>query len=336
MRRYLVAFLSVALLACSTLATPVVLPTATAALPTATVVTPTPPPTPTLTPFEEYTINYLRKRTYGGGKIEILEKLSETDLYAAYSIRYPSDGLHIYGFVTVPKGSGPFPVIVSIHGYAPSGTYNIFEPTYDFADYFAANQFIVFHPGLRNHPPSDRGDNLLRVGMTVDVMNLLALIKARADLPAELASADTNRLGLWGTSMGGEIALRVITIHPDIKATVLYSTLSGNTERNSKQLYEVLQDQDFQLDAQVPLEVLDRISPMYYYYQIKSAVQMHHGTADSTVSISWAAETCNFLESAGVSVQCIYYQGAQHIFNRSNFEKLLRNALEFFQTHLSQ
>jgi dienelactone hydrolase len=64
--------------------------------------------------------------------------------------------------------------------------------------------------------------------MTVDVMNLIALIKSRTDLPAELANANTDLLGLWGTSMGGEIALRVITISSDIKATVLYSALGGN------------------------------------------------------------------------------------------------------------
>ena len=89
----------------------------------------------------------------------------------------------------------------------------------------AANQFIVIHPGLRNHPPSDSGDNLLRVGMTLDVMNLIALVKARDALPPELASANTDQIGLWGMSMGGEIGLRVITISPDIKAAVLYSPL---------------------------------------------------------------------------------------------------------------
>ena len=42
-------------------------------------------------------------------------------------------------------------------------------------DFFAENGFIVIQPGLRNQPPSDNGDNLLRVGMTVDVMNLIAI-----------------------------------------------------------------------------------------------------------------------------------------------------------------
>jgi dipeptidyl aminopeptidase/acylaminoacyl peptidase len=327
--------LTLLLTSCSLLATPVATPTATVVLPTVPVITPTPLPTPTLAPYEQYTIDYLGRRTYGDGRIEVLEKLRESDAFTSYSIRYPSDGLNIYGFMNVPKGNGPFPVIISVHGYAPYGKYDPFNPLQDFADFFAENQFIVVHPGLRNQPPSDNGDNLLRVGMTLDVMNLIALVKAKNDLPAELANANTDLMGLWGTSLGGEIALRVLTISPDIKAAVLYSPLSGNEERNSRQLYEVLHDEQFQQDAQIPLELLDRVSPMYYYHQITSAIQINHGTKDTTAPISWAVETCDFLESAGISVQCIYYENAGHVFSGDNARKLRQNALEFYQTHLS-
>ena len=325
---------TVLLISCSRVAPPIFVPTATAALPTATVITPTTLPTPTLAPYEQYTIDYLRRRSYGGGKIEVLQKLSETDRFTSYSIRYPSDGLTIYGFMNVPKGKGPFPVIVSIHGYAPDGTYNPFQPADDFADSFASDGFIVVHPGMRNQPPSDNGDNLLRVGMSVDVLNLLALLKIRNDLPAELGTANMDSLGLWGMSMGGEIALRVITVSPDIKAAVLYSSLSGNEERNYHQLYDVLRDPQFQQDAQLPLELWDRVSPMYYYSRVTAAVQINHGTADTTAPISWAVETCDFLGAAGVGVQCIDYQNAEHVFSGSDAHILYQNALEFYRAHL--
>ena len=109
-------------------------------------------------------------------------------------------------------------------------------------------------------------------------------MKAKNDLPAELASANPDRMGLWGASLGGEIALRVLTISPDIKAAVLYSPLSGNEERNSRQLYEVFHDEQFQKDAEVPLELLDRISPMYFYHQdhISRPTQSWHKRYDRT------------------------------------------------------
>ena len=324
------------LIACGLFSGPPLLPTATVIVPTPTQPSPTPLPTQTLEPYEDYTIDYLRRRTYGGGMIEVAELLSETDLYTSYSIRYPSDGLTIHGFVNIPKGPGPFPVIVSVHGYAQPGTYNVFDPSADFADFFAENGFIVIHPGLRNHPPSDSGDNLLRVGMTVDVLNLIALLKARTGLPVEMPNANTDVLGLWGASMGGEIALRTLTVSQEIRATVLYSPLSGNIERNSRQLWEQLADEQFQLDAQIPIELMDRISPMYYYHLVTSAIQIHHGTEDTTAPISWAVETCEFLEAAYVPVQCFYYPDVGHIFNRSNFEQLQLHALEFYKLHLAQ
>ena len=236
--------------------------------------------------------------------------------------------------MNVPKGEGPFPVIVSVHAYSFYGGYDVFYPYHDFADYFAANGFIVLHPGLRNHPPSDNGDNVARVGMSVDVMNLIALVKEGNDWPSELPTADPDALGLWGMSLGGEIALRVITVSPDIKATVLYSSLGGDIENNSKHLYNVLHDEEFQQDSHVPSEMFERISPMYFYRYITSPVQLNHGTADTTVLLEWAEETCAFLTAAGVSTECINYEGADHVFNRSNFEVLQQNALEFYRNHL--
>lgn len=263
----------------------------------------------------------------------MLKKLLETDTFTSYSLRYPSDGLTIYGFVNVPKGQGPFPVIVSVHAYSRYGDYDIFYPYNDFADYFAANGFIVLHPGLRNHPPSDNGDNLFRVGMSVDILNLIALAKAETLWPSELPAADADHLGLWGMSLGGEIALRVLTINSDIKATVLYSSLTGDIERNSQQLYTELLDQQFQQDLQAPPEMMERISPVHYYDTIQSAIQLHHGTEDTTVPIAWATETCDLLAAAGISVECVYYP-AGHVFNRSNHELMLPTVLEFYQTHL--
>lgn len=332
MRKLLLLIFAILLPGCSLFSGTHPIPTVVA--PTATNIPATITPTPTLEPFGEYTIDYLRRRTYGGGRIEVIETLLETDVFTSYSIRYPSDGLVIQGFVDVPKGDGPFPVIVSIHAYSQYGGYNAFDPYADFADFFAANGFIVLHPGLRNHPPSDNGDNLLRVGMSVDVLNLIALAKAGDQWPSELPPADTHSLGLWGMSLGGEIALRVLTVDSAIKATVLYSSLTGDIERNSKQLYAQLADKQFQHDLEIPPAMFERISPVHYYDKVKSAVQIHHGMEDTIVPVGWATETCDLLRAAGVSVECLYYT-AGHIFNRPDVETMQQRALEFYRIFLA-
>src|SRR5512134_1864042 len=84
--------------------------------PLTSTVVPIPPSatSPASSAYEPYTIDFLRNRTYGGGNIEITEIVEETDTFTRYFIRYPSDELNIHGFANVPKGDGPFPVIIAI------------------------------------------------------------------------------------------------------------------------------------------------------------------------------------------------------------------------------
>src|SRR5215213_204673 len=98
MKKQFLGLVMLFLMSCAGLSTPVAPSQPNLVVPTATAITPTPLPTPTLAPYEQYSIDYLRERTYGGGTIEVLETLAETESFTSYSIRYPSDGLNIYGF----------------------------------------------------------------------------------------------------------------------------------------------------------------------------------------------------------------------------------------------
>ena len=97
------------------------LPTPTAfqplpATPTAQVYptfTPTiPPPTSEPNPLEKYTTTAMRSRTYGLGTIQMLDQISDEGSFLRYKFRYPSDGIMVYGFLNIPKGEGPFPVVI--------------------------------------------------------------------------------------------------------------------------------------------------------------------------------------------------------------------------------
>jgi dipeptidyl aminopeptidase/acylaminoacyl peptidase len=277
----------------------------------------------------------LRGRTYGGGSIEVVEKMEETFAFTRYLIRYPSDGLNIYGFANIPKGEGPFPVIVAIHGFVDPATYQTLDYTTSPLDFIAQTGYIVIHPNLRGYPPSDNGDNLFRVGMAVDVLNLLALVKSQSG-PSELfATAASDDIGLWAHSMGGGIALRVLTVSSDVKAAVLFSSLSGNEIKNSVALSQGSSDPSFQTELNTPREVFKYISPMYYYPYITSPIQLHHGSVDQTVPVAWAEETCSALKTAGVQVECIYYPTEDHTFRSRVAEQVNNAMLGFYHTHLS-
>ena len=298
--------------------TPVPAPTSTST-PVTPTITPTPvPPTPTPTTlpavpekYLPYTIPYLRSRSYGGGQIEVLDVIEEKEKFTRYLIRYPSDDLDIYGYVNVPKGEGPFPLIIMLHGFARVHQYNTVSNTVT-ADAFANNGYLVLYPDMRGYPPSDDGDNIYRVGLAVDVLNLIALLKEEADQPGWLENADLTRIGLWGISLGGGVALRVATISEGIKAMLLYSSISGDEFKNAELFYAITESQINLTEMETPPDVMAYISPINYFDRITASVKLYHGSLDEAVPSTWAAETCTVMEANNIDIDCVYYLNCGH------------------------
>ncbi|MGH2523302.1 MAG: alpha/beta hydrolase family protein, partial [Anaerolineales bacterium] len=198
--------------------------------------TPLPTLTPTPDPYAGLSIDDLRARPYGGGEISIIEILAVTDTFTRSLIAYPSDGLTIYGFMHTPYGPGPFPVVVVNHGYINPANYQTLTYMLRYASALAAAGFLVIHPDYRGYGASDDGPNPFRIGFAVDVLNLISLVKT-------LPNADPQAIGLFGHSMGGGISLRAITVSPEVKAALLYGSMSGDETANFAKIAEWSGDQ---------------------------------------------------------------------------------------------
>jgi len=302
-------------------------------LPTATI-TPLPTLSPTPDPYYTWSIDYLRTRAYGGGQIEFLEVMTQNLYFTRYLMRFPSDGLNIYGFADIPNEEGPHPVIIALHGYIDPAIYNTIDYTTHYADAIATAGYIVLHPNLRGYAPSDNGDNLFRVGMATDVLNLIALVQAQSGGTDPLRTAQPDRIGMWGHSMGGGITTRVLTVTDDVRAAVLYAAMSGDEQKN----YEAIRQWSGQTrgldEINIPVEALNRISPMYFFQNISAAVSIHHGTADALVPPDWSVLTCDQLTSLGKNVQCTYYQDMPHTFYGAGDQEFIQNTVQFFNQYL--
>ena len=294
----------------------------------------TPEPSATPDPYSKYTINYLRSRKYGGGEIQVDEKAGQNSAFARYLIHYPSDGLTIHGFMDVPNGKGNFPVIIALHGYIAPSIYNTLDYTTRYADALASAGYFVLHPNLRSFPPSDSGDDLFRVGMATDVLNLIAILKEMGGHAGPLQTADREHIGMWGHSMGGGVTTRVITVSSDIKAAVLYSAVSGDEQKNYEAIGAWSNSQRGQDERAVATEELSLISPMYFYDKIQAAVSINHGLADSLVPVQWSVETCNELKNLGKTVECHYYDGQPHTFEGEGDKEFIQNTIQFFDRYL--
>ncbi|GAB4422100.1 MAG: alpha/beta fold hydrolase [Anaerolineales bacterium] len=349
---FLTLILTLAACAPQTPAAPTALPTLTATpfSPPANAQTESPlTATPTVsaadTPYWAYTIEYLRSRPYphpdDDGQIEITATHAELDAFRRVLIRYPSDGLSITGFMNIPNGEGPFPVVIMLHGYAPPEEYLSVNEDYTLpaADMFAQNGYLVIHPDMRGFSGNDAAfDNLFQTGLAIDVLNLIALVKAQGGQPGPLEKADPTRIGLWGHSLGGGVALRVITVSRDVRAAILYAAMSGDERKNSPLMFELTGDETlYNREQAVDAQTLELISPIHHFDGITAAVKLYHGTEDSAVPVAWAVENCDVLKLhlPPERIDCVYYVGGKHtIFSR--FQPEFNNSqLAFLQKFLA-
>lgn len=171
--------------------------------------------------LEANTIQALRTRTYPGSILTIEQTLAKSSNYHRYLASYRSDGLKIYGLLTVPVGSKPkggWPAIVFNHGYIPPQQYRTGQSYRAYVDALARAGYVIFMPDYRGHGNSQgeaRG-GYWAPDYTVDVLNALASVR-------KFKEADPARIGIWGHSMGGFLSLRAMVIDKKIKAGVIWA-----------------------------------------------------------------------------------------------------------------
>ena len=250
---------------------------------------------PSEAPIPTYSLDFLEQKPYGLGELRVEYPWHNEAEFTRYYITYDSDDLNIHGFVNIPVGNGPFPVVIALHGYIPASEYETLDYSTRYADSIARKGYIVLHPNMRNFPPSDyaprRGD--YHSGFTTDVMNLLEYVRQEAGQPGSIfENADLSRIGLWGHSLGGSVALRVAALVQETKAVVLYAAVTQRYSNGSAgaRIYD--------------LENTD------------AAFQVHHGLADRTVRPQDSTRFCAQLEDAGAEHECFFYEDAPHTFIR--------------------
>jgi fermentation-respiration switch protein FrsA (DUF1100 family) len=331
-------------------ATPTPPPTATASFtPTATqtpspTVTSTPSPTPT--PVNPLSIEIMRQQQYPGSDIVIEETLEPGSNYSRYVASYLSDGLKINGLLTVPTGEKPatgWPVIIFNHGYIPPTQYRTTERYVAYQDGFARNGYITFKPDYRGHGSSE-GRPSGAYGSpdyAVDVLNALASL-------ARYPDADPERMGMWGHSMGGSLTLRSMVISPSIKAGVIwagvvapYSDLLSRWRRPNIPTPAVPSSARRWRDEFVATygspeanpAFWDSISPNAYLNDVSGPIQIHHGTADTSVPIEFSETLYRQLEEAQKPAELYTYKGDDHNLSKS-FATAMQRSVEFFDKYV--
>ena len=305
-------------------------------------------PSPTPMPFEEMTIPALRSRTYKS-TLESLEQVAVNESYTSYKTSYLSDGLRIFGQLTIPRDDRPlegYGAIIFVHGYIPPDSYQTFEKYVSYVDYLAKNGFVIFKIDLRGHGESDGepGGAYYSSDYVIDVLNARAALQS-ADF------VNPEKVGLWGHSMAGNVILRSLAVEPSIPAAVIWAGAvytyddwvkygiedgsyrppanAQNTQRRRQRLIDTYGS-------------FDKTSPFWskfaatnYLADIKGAIQLNHAVDDPVVNIGYSRDLNELLNSNGISHEFHEYGSGGHNFTGAAFSQAMQNTVDFFKKYLN-
>ncbi len=299
--------------------------------------------------YNPLSINTLKETTFTGSDLIIEQKLEPGSNYDRYIASYKSEGLKIYGLLTVPQGERPatgWPVVIFNHGYIPPDQYRTTERYLAYTDAFSRNGYILFRPDYRGHGNSegDARGGYSSNSYTIDVLNAVASVK-------KYEGVDPERIGMWGHSMGGYITLRAMVTKSDIKAGVIwagvvasYPDLINNWRRNTATSYtpaplpsgarrwrELLQEQ-FGSPEENPV-FWNSISANSFLADISGPVQIHHGTEDTDVPVEFSQKLETELKEVGKTVEYYEYPGDDHNISQ-NFTTAMDRSVAFFDTYV--
>ncbi len=250
------------------------------------------------------------------------------------AITYPSFDREVPAWLYRPRGEGPFPVVLSIHGgpeaqelagYAYLGLYQ----------YLLSRGIGVLAPNIRGSTGYGKGYQKLihRDWGGGELRD----IEAAADYLASLDWVDANRLAVFGGSFGGFATLSALTRLPDRWAVGVDIVGPSNlvTFVQSVPPFWRPMMKEWVGDPEEDREMLVERSPITYVDRLRAPLLVIQGANDPRVVKAESDQMVERLRERGVAVEYYVDEEAGHgPPSRDGWLRWLRMTAEFLERHL--
>ncbi|MEV7758200.1 S9 family peptidase [Microbacterium sp. NPDC089180] len=220
------------------------------------------------------------------------------------------DGYPVHGWVAVPEGEGPFPVILQIHGgpYAAYGVH-LFDETQVLVD--AGYAVVYSNPrGSAGYGRAHGRAIRQRMG-TLDFFDVMDFFDAVVTADPRL---DAGRVGVMGGSYGGYLTAWIIAHDHRFAGAIVErgfldpASFPGSSDIGSFFGQEYVGTDPTQVAAQSPMAVVDRV---------RTPTLVLHSELDFRCPLEQATRYYAALKQQGTDAEMLVFPGEDHELTRA-------------------
>jgi dienelactone hydrolase len=326
-------------------------------------------------PLQKYAITELATQDFlAETGLSINKKLSHNQTDSTpYQFTYQTQGKTISGQVNLPDSPRPatgYPVIVMLRGYAPPESYYTGFGTKNAAAVYARNGYMTIAPDFLGFGESDKDFENTWEGRFVKPANVIDLLTTIKTFPTikfddQAVDINPNKIGLWGHSNGGQIALTTLEVLAEPIPTTLWAPVTAPFPYSILFFGNDLADEGKSQRAWIALlesnyDVFD-FSATQHIDRLTGPIQLHHGSADKAALQSWSNLFVDKIETENetrqeaeentatlsaqqikdqnielknqIEINYLKYPGANHNM-QPVWNTVVKRDLEFFEKHL--
>jgi dipeptidyl aminopeptidase/acylaminoacyl peptidase len=229
---------------------------------------------------------------------------------------YPSAGGKAEAYLVRPRGSGPFPLIILLHGHSLSGAgaRRVLPAAALFANELCYAGLAVSLPGY--------GDTEVSGGPTADATRRVVLDAVK--IAKQLPWIDAKRLYVYGFSRGAVVAAALANHIEELKGALLHSG-AYDLERLYRETTSPWLRQLLNPDGEAN-PALHNLLPRVASWRAPTLIL--HGQKDSLIPVSQARMLSEQLEKLGKPHRLVVFPERGHLFSMAEVKEPVFNFLK--------